>query len=385
MLIKNLNNRVQYMTATQSPSFVSTGVFGLMVFVLLLVGACQHTPPAPVVDLSDYRLLQKAERETPIAAVSAVSYQNRSNHKASLNTDYQINTLSPVKAPEDTHWPEVKEIIPSHVKERIKVLSQKKTLGQSSSTKKQPQYHQVKKGDTLYSIASHYGVAVKTIAQINHLKQHRIYPGQKLSLQTKLNTTSKPLKHNKKTVKISKKLIANKQTYKAAGKVASQQKTQAKKVIKKSVQKKPVQAKSVRNGQKATRTTQRLVKNFKNRWHWPLKGPLIEPYSASLNGNKGLNIQGNYGSPVRAAAGGQVVYRGNGLKGYGNLVIVKHNNDYLSAYAYNSKIHVKENEIVKAGQIIADTGRNDGGKEMLHFEIRHQGKPVNPLKYLPKL
>ena len=100
-------------------------------------------------------------------------------------------------------------------------------------------------------------------------------------------------------------------------------------------------------------------------------------------GNKGIDIAAKLGDPVQAAAAGKVVYAGTGLRGYGKLVIVKHNPSFLSAYAHNSQILVKEGQGVAKGQKIAEAGASDSDQPMLHFEVRRQGKPVDPLKQLP--
>lgn len=113
---------------------------------------------------------------------------------------------------------------------------------------------------------------------------------------------------------------------------------------------------------------------------WPAKGKVIAGFHESSN--KGINIAGKMGEPVDAAAEGKVVYAGSGLRGYGNLVIIKHDGNYLTAYAHNSKILVKEGEAVKRGQRIADMGDSDADTAMLHFEVRRQGKPVDPMKFL---
>jgi lipoprotein NlpD len=99
--------------------------------------------------------------------------------------------------------------------------------------------------------------------------------------------------------------------------------------------------------------------------------------------NKGLDIGGKAGDPVLAAADGRVVYAGAGLRGYGNLIILKHNNTYLSAYAHNQTLLVKEDQMVRKGQKIAEMGSSDADRVKLHFEIRRQGKPVDPARYLP--
>lgn len=117
-------------------------------------------------------------------------------------------------------------------------------------------------------------------------------------------------------------------------------------------------------------------------WLWPSSGKLIAPFSES--GNKGLDFGGKPGDAVLAAGEGKVVYAGAGLRGYGELVIVKHNGTFLSAYAHNRKILVKEGQTVSRGQKIAEMGSTDSDSVKLHFEIRKQGKPVDPAQYLPK-
>ena len=117
-------------------------------------------------------------------------------------------------------------------------------------------------------------------------------------------------------------------------------------------------------------------------WIWPSAGKLVAPFSDS--GNKGLDFAGKAGDPVIAAGDGKVVYAGSGLRGYGELVIIKHNATFLSAYAHNRKILVKEGQQVTRGQKIAEMGNTDADTVKLHFEIRKQGKPVDPALYLPK-
>ena len=114
---------------------------------------------------------------------------------------------------------------------------------------------------------------------------------------------------------------------------------------------------------------------------WPAHGPILGTFDDSSN--KGINIGGAAGDPVKAAADGRVVYAGNGLRGYGNLIIIKHDATYLTAYAHNRALMVKEGDAVTKGQKIAEMGNSDSDRVMLHFEVRRQGKPVDPLKYLP--
>ncbi|SHO55374.1 peptidoglycan DD-metalloendopeptidase family protein [Vibrio quintilis] len=119
------------------------------------------------------------------------------------------------------------------------------------------------------------------------------------------------------------------------------------------------------------------------KWIWPTKGRVIRRFSIGDQGNKGIDIAGRRGQPVVSSAPGTVVYSGNALRGYGNLVIIKHNDKYLSAYAHNDRLLVREGQNVKAGQKIATMGSSGTNKVRLHFEIRYQGKPVNPKRYLP--
>jgi lipoprotein NlpD len=114
---------------------------------------------------------------------------------------------------------------------------------------------------------------------------------------------------------------------------------------------------------------------------WPASGGLLAGFDEARN--KGFDISGKAGDPVLAAADGRVVYAGAGLRGYGNLIILKHNNTYLTAYAHNQALLVKEDQSVRKGQKIAEMGSTDADRVKLHFEIRRQGKPVDPARYLP--
>lgn len=117
-------------------------------------------------------------------------------------------------------------------------------------------------------------------------------------------------------------------------------------------------------------------------WSWPTQGKIVANFNEN-GGPKGLQIAGELGQPVLASAAGRVVYTGSGLRGYGNLIIIKHNNTYLSAYAHNRQILVKQGDNVTRGQRIAEMGNSDASQVMLHFEIRREGKPVDPVKFLP--
>ncbi|HEY0310602.1 MAG TPA: peptidoglycan DD-metalloendopeptidase family protein [Luteimonas sp.] len=119
-------------------------------------------------------------------------------------------------------------------------------------------------------------------------------------------------------------------------------------------------------------------------WQWPADGALLSRFVAGEPTRQGIDIGGPEGAPVRAAADGVVVYSGSGLVGYGELVIVKHNDQWLTAYGHNRARLVNEGAVVKAGQPIAELGHSGAARDMLHFEVRYNGKPVDPLLYLPK-
>jgi lipoprotein NlpD len=221
--------------------------------------------------------------------------------------------------------------------------------------------YKVRKGETLYSISWRYNLDYKQVARWNGIGYpYRIHAGQELWLSPR--STNKSYSTSKSSPPKQAKSSASTQTKK-------QSTTATKK------QKKP----STSSYSDTTR-----YPSGKLKWQWPAKGKVIRTYSTSNQGKKGIDIAGKRGQPVVAAAEGKVVYGGVGLKGYGKLVIIKHNNNIFSAYAHNNKILVKEGSWVKRGQKIAEIGNTDAERNMLHFEIRRNGNPVNPMAYLPK-
>ena len=208
-------------------------------------------------------------------------------------------------------------------------------------------YHTVLKNETLYSIAFRHGLDYKKIARWNGIRSpYTIYAGQRLKLAPS-QVTSKSYPTKKKASTKKKTTVSDN------------------KVVKKEVTKPP-------------------VKPIKHDWNWPTKGHVIRTYSTNAGGNKGIDIGGKIGQAVVAASSGKVVYSGNGLASYGNLIIIKHSEQFLSAYAHNKKLFVKEGGMVKRGEKIAELGKTGTSEAKLHFEIRYKGKPVDPIKYLPK-
>ncbi|SIQ45753.1 lipoprotein NlpD [Shewanella morhuae] len=249
--------------------------------------------------------------------------------------------------------------------------------------------YKVKKGDTLYSISWAAGKDFSEIAKLNQLDNaYTIYPGQVLSLTTAKNSVkSKPPTIDGRTTtpksRAGGKAIEN-QSVKSVSKTDIQLKQEQKITLDQKV--KPAYSvtsskQSVNDIRVAPTST---LPTSVSRWEWPVKGALIGTYSANEQGNKGIKIAGNRGDIIKAAADGRVVYAGNALRGYGNLVIIKHSDDYLSAYAHTDTILVKEKQHVLAGQTVAKMGNTGANRVMLHFEIRYHGKSVNPLTYLPK-
>jgi len=249
--------------------------------------------------------------------------------------------------------------------------------------------YQVKLGDTLFSIAWRFSLDFKALAKINQLKAYRIYPGQELKLNIE---DDEPVFSSGSLVAALNREILNKPYFKRP-KTDLQKSSQSKYKYSKE------RAKTVsrQNSAKKSSSKASRIKNHNSdqsrktaktsaikHWIWPVNGKIINHFSAKSNQSKGVDIVAKLGDPVRAAAKGRVVYSGNGLRGYGQLIIIKHNDNYLSAYAHNNKLHVEEDEVVKAGQRIADLGSSGSDREKLHFEIRYKGKPVDPLNYLPK-
>lgn len=246
--------------------------------------------------------------------------------------------------------------------------SSRPSIEEKSLPRRQPesQTRMVVHGDTLYSIAWESGQDYHDLAKWNQISPpYQIRPGQVLMLvpptekveaQAGQENISKPV-----TIARSKSTTASSKTNKIA---ATTNKSKTKK--------------STQSNQSYSKSDVRI-----DAWVWPTDGPLVKRYSDKGSG-KGIDIGGKRGQPVRATADGRIVYQGSGLRGYGQLIIVKHSDEYLSAYAHNDRIYVKEGEVVTRGQKIATMGSTGTDRVKLHFEIRRQGVPTDPLKYLPK-
>jgi len=216
----------------------------------------------------------------------------------------------------------------------------------------------VKRGDSLSSIARRHGTSLNNLIRFNNLKKpYVIHPGQLIVLGT-----------------------ANK----ASGSKEANLSTHSVRAVDQRSQQSGNKSFAGQNGKEYAQTKSAQANNKSLTWRWPSSGRIVQGFSLKEQGNKGIDIAGKRGQPVYAAAAGRVVYAGSALRGYGNLVIIKHDEDYLSAYAHNEVLRVTEQQEVKAGQQIADMGSSDTSDVRLHFEIRYRGQSVNPLGYLPK-
>ena len=235
----------------------------------------------------------------------------------------------------------------------------------------------VRSGDTLHSIAFAAGTDWQTLATLNRISApYTIYPGQLL----KLSASSVPV-----TLGMDPDVTAGvpvrTQAAPDAGVLAAQPGAAPMPTVQ------PPAAAPVRPAQQPVQPAPRPLPPppaHPGAWQWPSAGKLVLGYSNAAQPHKGIDIAGNTGDPVVAAKGGTVVYAGNGVRGYGNLLIVKHDALFLSAYAHNSRLLVKEGDVVKGGQQIAEMGDSGTDRTKLHFEVRKQGNPVDPLQVLPR-
>ena len=219
-----------------------------------------------------------------------------------------------------------------------------------------PSHYIVSAGDTLFSIAWRYGFNVKGLATANGLSApYTIYPGQALVLQESSRTIAS----------VSKPAVTKKSSSRDSSPRTSS---------------KPIKAPAPKP---VSKPTPQFVDSG-GAWRWPVEGSLVRRFVATGQAHKGIDIKGKMGQPVHAAKAGVVVYSGSGLVGYGNLLILKHSDRYLSAYGHNKRLLVKEGDSVKAGAVIAELGDSGTDSPKLHFEVRIDGKPVDPLGLLPR-
>ena len=220
--------------------------------------------------------------------------------------------------------------------------------------------HRVQSGETLFSIAFRYGLDYRELARSNGIDApYIIYPKQKIRLSGAKKSISTVVNNSTKT------------TPSTAGNAKTSRSIST----------------AIVPSKRATKLSKSDIKDdiISGGWSWPVDGKVSRGFSNAGVSSKGIDIKAEQGALIKAAADGTVVYAGSGLIGYGNLVIVKHNDVYLSAYAYNERILVKEKQNVRAGDSLAVIGGKGNDRPLLHFEVRRDGQPIDPLDVLPKI
>lgn len=236
--------------------------------------------------------------------------------------------------------------------------------------------YRVQSDDTLYSIAFRFGLDYRELAAANNIEQpYHIYVGQRLNLTSgAIDATAAEMQEEPLSMP-----VARERPIEAPGvnysNLQQQRLPSAQSVVPASPASRALPTKSILISEKD-------ITADTGKWRWPTHGKIIHLFSTAYGQTKGVDIAGTLNQPVQATSAGKVVYCGNGLRGYGLLIIIKHNTEYLSAYAHNNKALVHEGDSVKAGQVIALMGNSEAPQTMLHFEIRRGGKPVDPLHYL---
>ena len=229
------------------------------------------------------------------------------------------------------------------------------------------QIHWVRKGETLYSISWQHGLDFHNVAKWNGIPPpYNIYPGQRVRLIPPKQTAQIASPPQKQSPTKSKPPPVAQSRRHSTGQSPQRNK-------------RPVAPRPSPKSKKKS-----VAKAEALRWRWPVKGRVASGFVPGDPARKGIDIAGRLGQAVVASEAGRVVYAGNGLIGYGTLIILKHNKNYLSAYGYNRRLLVKEGDKVKRGGRLAEMGKDIHGKPRLHFEIRRNGTPVNPLKLLPR-
>lgn len=228
-----------------------------------------------------------------------------------------------------------------------------------------PTVYEVRPGDTLYSIAWRYGLDHQQLARWNDLDSpDRLAVGQELRLRPDGDAT--------------------RQTTAARSSQSSRQQDAGGSAARTAERRSSATSSSSRS-QRAEKPSSGTAEasGGPGAWDWPASGNLVGRFGEDGVAGRGIEVAGQVGAPIKATAGGEVVYSGEGLQAYGQLVIIRHEGDFLSAYAHNNRLLVSEGQRVAAGQQIAEMGKTNDGRVLLHFEIRRKGTPVNPLDYLP--
>lgn len=364
---------------------------GILVGALAaLVAACGSTPTAaPVIERSPNA---GTAAKTAPAASSATAAASKPQTSPPPNPA-PANPPGPVAPVASTAK---SEKLPPPVPEKLPAPMEEPTTKPYREGDWRPEYHIVKKGDTLYSIALDYGQDYRELAAWNNLEDPglikidqrlRLFPPDSVGEATTAQPTplpapvAAPVFSEPKARKLPYSEQALAQLKMPASKAAAIPTPLVQATAQPST--KSPAAHATPTPLPAPAQKEVPAGDGKMIWEWPAPGRLLYGFGQGAN-QKGVGIEGRSGQPVLAAAPGKVVYSGSGLRGYGKLVIIKHNASYLSVYAHNSQILVKEGQTVAKGQKIAEIGNTDSDRVALHFEIRRLGKPIDPLQYLPE-
>lgn len=392
-----------------------------------ILAACTSNTPAPVVNASgSTELAPGVMQPVPSTGTSNAGWQSADIQPSSMPTTMSTPVTPTVSTPVVQN-PVIQEPPPPQTTTKVvkKTKTVQKKVDQNfeipRDAKNAPVYSQiqkgfydgptytVRKGDTMFLVAYIAGKDVKEIAALNNMSEpYQLTVGQKL--KTGKSATETVTVEETVTVPVEPKVTyqqgANGTVYSSEGEITGPVKagsgsatprptvqasagTATPAVV--ATTAKPqatapaVVATTAQPQVRSTTSTQMNAAPASSiKWQWPTAGRVVQGFSNSEGGNKGIDIAGQKGQDVRAAAAGKVVYAGNALEGYGNLIIIKHEDNFLSAYAHNDRILVDEQDNVKAGQKIATMGSTGTSSNKLHFEIRHEGKSIDPIRYLPR-
>ncbi|HEX4985663.1 MAG TPA: peptidoglycan DD-metalloendopeptidase family protein [Burkholderiales bacterium] len=352
-----------------------------MAALALLLASCGSTPTAAPV-------IERSPNSTPLRPQATAAASKPAPATPAVTAAVQPTTAPAVPKTEKQ---------PAVAGTPVSVAQDKAVAAEAPTTKPyregdwRPEYHVVKKGDTLYSIALDYGQDYRELAAWNNLEDPalikidqriRLFPpdsaGEAVAVQPAPLPAPVPVpayaEPKARKLPYSEHALAQLTQQPAAASPGPASATRP--------APKPEAAAAPPAAAPVVRKDVPLS-DGKMVWEWPAEGKLLYGFGQGPI-QKGIGIEGRSGQPVLAAAPGKVVYSGSGLRGYGKLIIIKHNASYLSVYAHNSRVLVKEGQMVAKGQKIAEIGDTDSDRVALHFEIRRLGKPIDPLQYLPE-
>jgi len=248
-----------------------------------------------------------------------------------------------------------------------------------ADTASRAQFYTVRQGDTIFSIAKAHNVSPRDLAAWNNVEGNKIQIGQQLRVNPPDGVVTAPVSPVPGAVEARPIDVTppaadpSMKTQPQGVRVPYSDQAYAQ------MARQPLPPAAKPDATLSTET----ARPADSEWLWPTSGKIVGNFGDGAH--KGISIAGKMGQPVLASAGGRVIFSGTGIRGLGRLIVIKHNNDYLSVYAHNSNLLVKEGQNVNRGQKIAEMGNSDADQVKLHFEIRRQGKPVDPTKLLPQL